>query len=86
MGQIARAVTVAAVALASVGAVGFSSGGPAAAEGSVSAMDAWYVAEVFPYTSRAWYDCEMAARRYYKGQCKVDSDNTSLMNLWASRG
>jgi hypothetical protein len=74
-------------AAVAMGALAFAMSGPAAAEPPpVSTMDYWYVAEVFPHTAWGWYQCDEAAPRYYKGHCKVDSDNTSLLNLWASRG
>ncbi|MFC4118144.1 hypothetical protein [Nonomuraea zeae] len=82
MKMIARAMVVAAVA---AGSLAVAAGGSAAAAPPVSALGGWYVAATYPNTQQGWYDCGNATVNLYKGHCKIDSENTSIINLWAYR-
>jgi hypothetical protein len=45
----------------------------------------WYVAAVYPNTPQGWRDCGNATVNVYKGHCKLDSESSAWVFLWAWR-
>ncbi|MGI5126079.1 hypothetical protein ACQEVB_04615 [Pseudonocardia sp. CA-107938] len=63
------------------GAAALATAGTAAA--SEATPGHWEVVATYPATPQGWADCWNAKVNVYKGDCKLNSDTSATVDLWA---
>ncbi len=76
-----NAKKLAAVCLLAGSAIVATSGSAAASE--FTAQGHWEVVATYPATTQGWRDCWNAKVNVAKGDCKLNSDTSNSVDLWA---